>query len=110
MNENSFWGRVKLLLKSYGMTQMQFAEHIGISLNTVKSWIYNDRVPDLSAAYSISFSLGVSLEYLLGGKDTELTEIRKTVIEARKAAARILELTEEIQKQLKVIRPLKAEK
>ena len=93
-------------MKAYNMTQKQFADHLGVSVHTVKSWVYNDRVPELSTASAIAFALGVSLEYLLRGKDTEITEIRLTVIESRKAASRILELTEEIQKQLMIIRPL----
>lgn len=88
------------------MTHAQFAEHIGISPNTFRNWIHYNRVPELTAAYEIAYSLGVSLEYLLGGKDRDMAEMRLREVEARKAAAKIQKMLGEIQKQLKVIRPL----
>ena len=106
MDKDTFWGRAKPLIKAHNMTQRQFAEHMGFSPHTVRNWIYYDRVPELSAAYDIAFTLGVTLEYLLGGKNKDITEIRLKEIDSRKAAGRILKMMEKIQEQLQLMRPL----
>ena len=106
MDKDTFWGRAKPLIKAHNMTQEQFAKRLGFSPHTVRNWIYHNRVPELSAAYDIAFTLGVTLEYLLGGKNKDITEIRLREIESRKAAARILKMMEKIQEQLLLMRPL----
>ena len=109
MSENSFWGRTKPLIKAHNMTQDLFARKMGFSVNTFKNWIYYDRIPDLSAAYDIAKVLGVTLDYLIGGKDKEMAEMRFKEIELRKTAAEILKLTENIQEQLMQMKPLDRE-
>jgi len=106
MNDIHFWLRVKELLKTHNLTQKQFAEQMGFSPNTVRGWIYHNRVPELSATYVIAYSLGVSLEYLLGGKDKNITELRLKELELRKAAGRIQKSIDKIQKELKQMRPI----
>jgi len=106
MKRNDFWGRVKALIKAHKMTQKQFAEVTGFSPNTVRGWIYHNRVPELSAAYVIAYTLGVSLEYLLGGKDKEITKLRLKELKMRKAAARMLKMVDKMQKELAAMRPL----
>jgi len=106
MKKDSFWGRVKTLLKAHNLTQKQFAEVTGFSLNTIRGWIYHDRVPELSAAYVVAYTLGVSLEYLLGGKEKEIAQLRFRELEMRRTAARISKLLEKAQNDLKRLRPL----
>jgi transcriptional regulator with XRE-family HTH domain len=106
MDNNSFWGRVKPLLKAHKMTQKQLAEYMGISINTLQSWIKYDRVPDSSTAYEMAIVLGVTLNYLLGGREANIADWRVKELTAREAAARILELTEQIEKETKKLRPL----
>ena len=106
MKENTFWGRARPLIKALNMTQKQFADHVGISFSTLKGWMFHDRVPELSAAFDIAYSLGVSLEYLLSGKDRTMTDLRLKEIELRRAAGRLLKITKEIEKELKQMRPL----
>jgi len=128
MTEIQFWVRVKTLIKAHNLTQKQFAEKLGFSQHTVRGWIYHNRVPELSAAYTIvyaqaalarriqtislrsttegSHTLGVSLEYLLGGKDRKITELRLRELELRKAAGRILKNMDKMQKELKRMRPI----
>jgi len=101
-----FWPRVKELIKAHNLTQKQFAAKNGFSQNTLRGWIYHNRIPDLSAAYAIAYSLGVSLEYLLGGKDKNITEARLKELELRKSAARILKMMDAIQEEIKLMRPL----
>ena len=88
------------------MTQEQFAKRLGFSPHTVRNWIYHNRVPELSAAYVVAFTLGVTLEYLLGGKDKEMAELRLREIESRKTAGRILKMIERVREQLLLMRPL----
>ena len=106
MNNNSFWTRAKPLIKALNMTQRQFAEHMGFSHHTVRNWIYCDRVPEFSAAYDIAYTLGVTLDYLMTGKDRDIAGVRLREIEIRKTAALVMEKTEEIQEQLLLMRPL----
>ena len=106
MNNNTFWGRAKPLIKALNMTQKQFADYLGYSYNTLKGWIQFNRVPDLSAAYNVAYALGVTLDYLLSGKDRDIAAKRLWEIEARKAATRVLELSEKIQKEMLLLRPL----
>ena len=106
MNNNIFWGRVKELIKTHNMTQNQFADHLGFSRNTFRGWIYHNRIPELSSAYAIAYTLGVSLDYLVGGKDKDMVQLRLKEIEARKSAARVLKMIEKAQKELLHLRPL----
>ena len=106
MENNTFWGRVKPLLKAHKMTQKQFAEYMGISVNTLSGWIRHDRVPDTSTAYEMAVVLGVTLNYLLGGREAEIANWRFKELAAREAAARILELAGKIQEEVNKLRPL----
>ena len=64
----TFWIRVQSLLKAYKMTQADLAEQIGVSYNTLRGWIYNNRYPDIYSAYKIAIIFGVGTEYLVMGK------------------------------------------
>ena len=88
------------------MTHKQFAEYIGISLNTFSGWIRNKRIPDTSTAYDMAVVLGVTLNYLLGGKEAEIADWRLKELTARDAAARILKLSAQIQEEVRKLRPL----
>jgi len=106
MDNNLFWRRVKELIKTHNMTQKQFADHLGFSQNTFKGWIYHNRIPELSSAYAIAYALGVSLDYLVGGKDKDIVQLRLKNLESRKSAARALKMIEKVQKELLHLRPL----
>ena len=69
MNENTFWGRVKPLIKAHKMTHKQFAEHIGISPHTFSGWVRHERIPDTGTAYDMAVVLGVTLNYLFGSRE-----------------------------------------
>jgi len=106
MDNNAFWGRVKPLIKAHKMTQKQFAEHIGISADTFSGWIRYKRIPDTGTAYDMAVVLGVTLNYLLGGREAEIADWRFKELAARDAAARILKLTAQIQEETRKLRPL----
>ena len=106
MSNDTFWGRVKPLIKAHKMTQKQFAEHIGVSVNTFSGWIRYKRIPDTATAYDMAVVLGVTLNYLLGGREAEIADWRLKELTARDAAAHILELAAEIQEEVRKLRPL----
>jgi transcriptional regulator with XRE-family HTH domain len=106
MNKDTFWGRVRPLIKAHKMTQKQFADYIGIPVNTFTGWMHYGRIPDTVAAYDMAVALGVTLNYLLGGKEVKIADWRLKELAAREAAANILELTEQIQKEVRKLRPL----
>ena len=106
MENNTFWGRAKPLIKAHNLTQKQFADFLKIPYVTLKTWIHHDRTPEIREAYAVAFALGVTLDYLLSGKDRDLTAMRLREIEARKAAVRIQKLLGQIQEELSRMRPL----
>ena len=108
MENNTFWGRAKPLIKAHKLTQQQFADFLGVPFNTLKTWMLRDRIPEIRGAYAIAFALGVTLDYLLHGKDRDLTAIRLREIEARIAVSRAGMLLEQIQKELSQVRPAPA--
>ena len=92
------------------MTQKQFAEYMGIPLNTLYGWIKNERIPDTGTAYEMAVVLGVTLNYLLGGREAEIADWRRKELAARDAAARILEFASKIEEEAAKLRPLMKKK
>ena len=88
------------------MTQKQFAEFLGIPVNTLYGWIRYNRIPDTPTAYDMAVVLGVTLNYLLGGREAEIADWRLKELAARDAAARILKLAAQIQEETAKLRPL----
>ena len=106
MDNDSFWGRAKPLIKAHKMTQKQFAEYLGVPVTTLYGWIKYNRIPDTGTAYDMAVVLGVTLNYLLGGREAEIADWRIKELAARDAAARILELAAQIQEETAKLRPL----
>ena len=88
------------------MTQRQFAEHMGISANTFSGWVRHERIPDTGTAYEMAVVLGVTLNYLLGGREAEIADWRYKELATREAAANILKLADQIQEETRKLRPL----
>ena len=65
----AFWGRVKDLL-SDDLNQSWLSKEIGVSHTTMSSWINRDRLPKVDLAVKIARALGVSVEYLVTGKES----------------------------------------
>lgn len=61
---DDFGKRIKELRTKKGLTQSEFAERLGIHLQTVSKWERGISEPDISALGGISVVLGVSLERL----------------------------------------------
>ena len=69
MNIDAFWKRVKRCLKEKVVTQNTAAKAIGMPPETFRGWMSKGRIPPLSYAYRLSKFLGVSLEFLITGKE-----------------------------------------
>jgi len=74
MDAVSFWNRVKQLIKSNNTTQRGLSETIGLSARTLEIKIGRKSAPDVFEAYKIAQALGVSVEYLVTGTDTNPAE------------------------------------
>lgn len=66
-----FWQNVKEELEYNLITQKELASAIGISYNTLQSWITKDRLPDAEQAFKIAKELKTNIEYLVTGKHEE---------------------------------------
>ena len=100
MIDNSFWSRVKKLLKAGKITQAQLARQIGISVSTLEGWIFYDRIPILYNALKIAGVLGVTVEFLAYGRDRTIAGKRSkepASRHTRQAALRISDLARQIQ-------------
>ncbi len=74
-----FWLNVKEELDYNLITQKELASAIGISYNTLQSWITKDRLPDVEQALKISKQLNVSVEFLVTGKNANMNGIKKNL-------------------------------
>lgn len=60
--------RIKQIRQGLGLTQPDFAERIGVSLDTVKQIEYKHQIPTIATLRLIVQKCGVSYEYLIDGK------------------------------------------
>lgn len=72
-----FWKNVKEELDYNLKTQKELASAIGVSYNTLQSWITKDRLPDAEQALRIAKQLNTSLEYLVTGKTEEQKGVKQ---------------------------------
>lgn len=74
-----FWQNVKEELDYNLITQKELASAIGISYNTLQSWITKDRLPDAEQALKIAKELKTSIEYLVTGKNENQNGIKQNL-------------------------------
>jgi len=74
-----FWQNVKEELDYNLITQKELASAIGISYNTLQSWITKDRLPDAEQALKIAKALKTSIEYLVTGKNESQNGIKQNL-------------------------------
>lgn len=73
-----FMDRVESLLKEKRLTQKELAEDLGLRRPTLSDWKKNGSVPAGDICLKIADYLGVSMEWLLTGKESSLsTEERR---------------------------------
>lgn len=80
-NSADFWKRVKSLCKNAKVTQEKLCTDLDFNLGSYKNRIVRSIAPDVFDAQKIAFYLGVSVEYLVTGKNLQ------TLIKERSALA-----------------------
>jgi len=65
------------LRKRKGVSQEQLAEVLGITRQTISKWELNQSTPDLQYTVQISEYFNVSLDYLIKGEETIVTDVSK---------------------------------
>ena len=68
----SYWKRVDILLEKKNIQIIEFCKQHGINYNTFKGNRSALRLCNTKETYVVAKELGVSVEYLLTGKDTKL--------------------------------------
>lgn len=68
---DDFWDRITLCIKNSEMTQYQLAEGCGVPLATFNKWKKGRVYPRADIVYQWAEILGVSMEFLITGKDAE---------------------------------------
>ena len=64
-----FSERIKKIRKDLSLTQEEFSDKIGISIDTIQKWEKGTSTPRISVAEKVASALEVSLGYLLGIND-----------------------------------------
>lgn len=65
--------RLKELRKSRHLTQREVAERLGIGVSTLGMYEVGKREPDLDTLKALARFYNVTVDYLLGNEDTELS-------------------------------------
>lgn len=83
-----FYERVKQLCKERNEQLITFLERIGINYGSYKSCRNYGNLPRADEAYKIASALGVSVDYLVSGKDNDAYKIKyeEVMEEIRKIA------------------------
>jgi len=80
MEKGIFWEQVKLIGKKTKITQKDLAQICGVPFSTFKGWIQKNYFPTVIDGFLMAKKLGVSVEYLVTGKEnatrTEIENIR----------------------------------
>ena len=63
-----FCERLRILIKSTGITQKELAKKVGCTEVTLSRYITGERVPKATIVVKIANALGVSVDYLIGNK------------------------------------------
>ena len=79
-NEIYFMDRVESLLKEKKLTQKELAEDLNLRRPTLSDWKKNGAVPAGDICIRIAEYLGVSVEWLVTGKENGLTSEERTLL------------------------------
>lgn len=81
----SFGQRLKMIRKEAQLTQLQLAENIGVSVQSVSKWECDSTMPDISQIVPLAAVLGVTTDCLLGVGTSEKKDREKLLSELDKA-------------------------
>ena len=83
MAKENMWVRVNRLLKQNKVSQSMAAEVCGVKLRTFQGWIHKDYYPTVLGGYALARFLGVTVEYMVTGRDADAkrqTETARTML------------------------------
>ena len=60
--------KIKLAMKLSGISQAELARCSGLTPVSISRYVNGSRIPKLSAAVNVANALGVSVDWLIGGK------------------------------------------
>lgn len=69
--KETFGERVLRLLKEQDISQKDFAQDIGATESAVSKYISDDRTPRMEILANMATALGVTVDYLVTGKENE---------------------------------------
>lgn len=75
-----FMDRVESILKEKRLTQKELAEDLGLRRPTLSDWKKNGAVPAGDICLRIADYLGVSVEWLVTGKEAALSSEERTLL------------------------------
>ena len=99
MTIESFWTRVRHLAKTQKKSLVELAKKIGVPRSTFFEWTKFGRLPDAFTTYSMAMILGVSIEYLITGKDGKNTVTGKFESQYQ-SELKIIKIMEKLQDEL----------
>ncbi|MBE6563215.1 MAG: helix-turn-helix transcriptional regulator [Ruminococcaceae bacterium] len=80
----SFGQRLKLIRREAQLTQLQLAENIGVSVQSVSKWECDSTMPDISQIVPLAAALGVTTDCLLGMGTSEKEDRERLLSELEK--------------------------
>ena len=93
MEEEFFWEQVKRISAEKKITQSTLAKACGAPLSTYKGWIKKNYFPTVLGGHAIARVLGVSVEFLITGKERaskqEIENIRLLLLQAGKELGKL---------------------
>lgn len=69
-----FWSNVRQLLSERKILQKDFAESMGFNVATLKNQMARNISPNVETAVKIAQALNTSVEFLVTGKEREITK------------------------------------
>jgi len=69
MKVDKFWVQVRKILGEKNMTQKALAQACGFPYSTFRGWMKKNYFPTVIGGFMIARKLGVSVEYLVTGKE-----------------------------------------
>ena len=71
MTATDFWNRVNFLIRTQNKTQSGLSLECGLNQRRIQNLSASSRIPDVFEGVKIARALGVSVEYLVTGKETD---------------------------------------
>jgi transcriptional regulator with XRE-family HTH domain len=74
--EMTFWDRLLALLKVHKLTQTELCKDLGVTPSYLSTALKRRSTPSADFAYKVSKRFGVSLSWLISGKDEEAIDAK----------------------------------